>query len=322
MTDIRPTPPLILVTGAGGFIGRELCCVLLQAGLRVRGVTRQAGALPPGTEEVQVGEIGPGTEWQEALAGVTCVIHLAARVHVMRETTTDPAVEFHRVNTAGTERLAHQAAAAGVQRLVYASSIKVNGERTTDRPFGEADAPAQRDAYAVSKWAGEQALHRIATDTKLETVVIRPPLVYGPGVGGNFLRLMNLIQSGLLLPLGSVRNQRSLVYLGNLVDALALCARHPAASGRTFLISDGEDISTPELIRRLAQEIGKPSRLLPFPPALLRLGGIISGKRGEIGRLLDTLQVDSTPIRHELGWTPPYTVEQGLAETARWFSRL
>lgn len=297
---------LVLVTGAGGFIGQELCRTLLNQGVRVRGVTRRENALPPGAEAAQVGEIGPETDWRAALAGVTGIIHLAARVHVMRETAADPATAFHRINTAGSERLAQQAAEAGVRRMVYVSSIKVNGERTTGTPFRPSDPAAPQDPYAISKWAAEQALHRIAAATALEIVILRPPLVYGPGVGGNFLRLMQLVRSGIPLPLGAVNNRRSLVYLGNLTDALTHCLHHPDAAGKTFLVSDGEDISTSELIRRLARQMGKPARLLPVPPALLRLAGTLLGKRNEIDRLLDDLQVDSSALRHELGWVPPY----------------
>lgn len=314
-------PPLVLVTGASGFIGREVCRVLLRAGCRVRGVTRRAEMLPAGTEAASVGEIGPESDWSDSLKGVDSVIHLAARVHVMRETLADPAAEFHRLNTAATERLARQAVAVGAKRLVYVSTIKVNGECTAERPFSAADMPAPQDPYAVSKWAAEQALRNISRETGLETVVVRPPLVYGPGVGGNFLRLMKLVRAGIPIPLGAIENRRSLVYLGNLADALARCAWHPAAAGRTYLISDGEDLSTPELIRRLAREMGVTARLLPVPPALLRLGAALTGKREEVGRLLDSLQVDGGPIRHELEWAPPWTVDQGLAETARWFTR-
>lgn len=314
-------PSLVLVTGASGFIGRELCRVLLRAGFRVRGVTRHADTLPAGAEAASVGEIGPETDWSEILQGVGSVIHLAARVHVMRETQADPAAEFHRVNTAATEQLARQAAAATVKRLVYVSTIKVNGEFTAERPFSVADTPAPQDPYAVSKWAAEQALHRISRETGLEMVIVRPPLVYGPGVGGNFLRLMKLVRAGIPIPLGAIRNRRSLVYLGNLAEALARCAWHPAAAGRTYLISDGEDLSTPELIRRLAREMGVTARLLPVPAAMLRLGAALTGKRDEVGRLLDSLQVDSGPIRQELEWASPWTVDQGLAETARWFTQ-
>lgn len=319
MSEAGANPSLVLVTGASGFIGRELCRVLLRAGFRVRGVTRRAEMLPAGTEAASVGEIGPETDWSDTLKGVGSVIHLAARVHVMRETSPNPAAEFHRLNTAATEQLAHQAVAAGVKRLVYVSTIKVNGECTTERPFSAADILAPRDPYAVSKWAAEQALHRISRETGLETVIVRPPLVYGPGVGGNFLRLMKLVRAGIPIPLGAIKNRRSLVYLGNLADALARCAQHPAAAGRTYLISDGEDLSTPELIRRLAREMGVTARLLPVPPALLRLGAVLTGKRDEVGRLLDSLQVEGKPIRQELGWVPPWSVEQGLAETARTF---
>jgi nucleoside-diphosphate-sugar epimerase len=313
MKNFATEKPLILVTGASGFVGRALCRSLLDAGHRVRGVVRHERALPAGAEISITGDIGPDTKWQTALADVNCIIHLAARVHVMRETADDPHQAFHLVNTAGTENLARQAAAAGVKRLVYVSTIKVNGERTGNRPFCAADAAAPQDPYAQSKWAAEQALHRSAHETGLESVIMRPPLVYGPGVGGNFLRLIKLIRAGVPLPFGSIQNQRSLVYLGNLVDALSLCSRHPAAAGQTFLISDGEDLSTPELIRRLAAALGKPVMQPPFPTSILKLGGKIIGKEEEMARLLESLQVDSSLIRRQLGWTPRYTVEQGLA---------
>lgn len=321
ISSAPPEAPLVLVTGAGGFIGRELCRVLLQKGLRVRGVTRQGGTLPAGAEPIQVGEIGPETQWHQALAGVTSIIHLAARVHVMRETAADPGMEFRRVNSVGTENLARQAVEAGVRRLVYVSSIKVNGERTTYQPFAATDTPAPQDPYAVSKWEAEQHLLRISQASGLETVILRPPLVYGPGVGGNFLRLMKLIQAGIPLPLASARNRRSLVYLGNLADALALCALHPAAAGRTFLVSDGEDLSTPELIRRLAREMDKKVWLYALPLPLLRLAGQITGKQDEIGRLLEALEVDSSPIRKELKWTPPYSFAEGIRITAKRFNK-
>ena len=238
---------MILVTGANGFVGTALCRYLVASGVEVRGAVRRLdrpGVQVNGVEYVQVGEIGPGTDWSAALQGVDVVIHLAARVHVMKEFSRDPLADFRAVNTAGTESLAKLAATKGVRRIVYLSSIKVNG--SVGAGFTEADAPHPQDAYALSKWEAEQALHRISGETKLEVVVLRPPLVYGPGVGGNFLRLMKLMRRRWLLPLASVHNRRSLIYLGNLVDAIALSVGHPAAAGETFLVSDGEDLSTAE----------------------------------------------------------------------------
>lgn len=313
---------MILVTGASGFVGTALCRCLVASGVGVRGAVRcldRFGAQVSGVEYVQVGEIGPHIDWSAALEGVDVVVHLAARVHVMNESSRDPLADFRTVNTAGTERLARLAATKGARRIVYLSSIKVNGELSVGASFTEADTPHPQDAYALSKWEAEQALHRISGETKLEVAILRPPLVYGPGVGGNFLRLMKLVQRRLLLPLASVHNRRSLIYLDNLVDAIALCARHPAAAGETFLVSDGEDLSTAELIQRLSRALGISSRLVPFPPAGLRFLGLLGGKSAELSRLLDSLQVDSSKIRKQLGWLPPYSVDQGLALTADWF---
>ena len=302
-------------------MGRALCPVLLKAGYAVRVALRQAPmpSFPQEIEPVVVGEIGSNTSWDEALAGIDTVIHLAARVHVMQETAPNALMAFRQVNTAGTQHLAQQAAVAGVRRLIYLSSIKVNGEETMDVPFTERDTPDPQDAYAVSKWEAEQVLLRVGGETGLEIVIVRLPLVYGPGVGGNFLRLLQWVKRGLPLPLGSLNNRRSLIYLGNLVDVLALCVRHTNAAGKTFLVSDGEDVSTTELIRRVAASLGGAPRLLPFPPGLLRLAGLVIGKSAAVDRLLGSLVVDSSAIRRELSWLPPYSMQQGLVETARWF---
>lgn len=314
---------LVLVTGANGFIGRKLCLSLEGHGYAVRAAVREpllTTGLSKATDVAAVGVIGTETDWSDALHGVETVVHLAARVHVLREKARNPLAEFRLVNVAGTERLARMAASAGVRRLVYVSSIKVNGERTHESPFTEADTPEPRDAYGLSKWEAEQALSKIASETGLEVVIVRPPLVYGPGVGGNFLRMMDWVNRGLPLPLGSIRNSRSLIYLGNLVDALVTCVSHPRAAGKTFLVSDGEDVSTPELIRRLAQAMERRSCLLSFPPVLLRLAGSLTGKSAEVERLLSSLRVDSSKICHELQWTPPFSMTQGLLETMAWYS--
>lgn len=315
---------MILVTGANGFVGTALCRYLENTGASVRGALRRRGqsqSQVDGVQYVQIGEIGPATDWVAALEGIEVVVHLAARVHVMTEHASDPLAEFRAGNTAGTERLARLAADRGVRRFVYLSSIKVNGEATNGPAFADGDVPHPQDPYAISKWEAEQALHHISAETGMEVVIIRPPLVYGPGVGGNFLRLMLLVRRGLPLPLASIANRRSLIYLDNLADVITLCANHPKAAGETFLVSDGEDLSTPELMTRLSRECGISCRLLPFPPVGLRLLGKLGGKSAEINRLMDSLQIDSSRIRKQLGWTPPYSVDQGLALTAGWFQR-
>jgi nucleoside-diphosphate-sugar epimerase len=237
----------------------------------------------------------------------------------MNDQAQDPLTKFRRVNTLGTETLARAAARSGVKRLVFLSSIKVNGESTLPvSPFDEASPAEPQDPYAISKWEAEQALTRVSAETGLEIVVLRCPLVYGPRVKGNLLRLLQAVDHGIPLPLALARNRRSLIYLDNLTDAIATCLTHPAAAGKTYLVSDGEDVSTTELIARIAQALGKPSRLWPCPFGLIELAGRMTGKSDEIARLLGSLCIDSNRIRNELDWTPPYTLEQGLAETARW----
>jgi nucleoside-diphosphate-sugar epimerase len=307
----------VLVTGANGFIGRALCDVLAASGRRVRKAVRMP--VPSLPDAVAVGDIGLDTDWRTALEGVRGVVHLAARSHVLRETATDPLAEYRKINVSGTERLARSAAAGGVRRLVFVSSVKVNGERTEERPFTEDGVPRPEDAYGVSKWEAEQALSRIAAGTGLEVVVLRPPLVYGPGVKGNFLRLMNLVARGVPLPLGAVDNRRSFIYTGNLAGAIVKALDAPKAAGRTYLVSDGEDVSTPDLVRGLAQALGVKPRLLSLPLAALGLAATLAGKRAEFARLTGSLQVDSSRIRHELDWQPRYGLTQGLTETARWY---
>lgn len=296
----------ILVTGAGGFVGSALVPALRGQGDEVTEAGRR-----------NVGELGPDTDWRPALGGVETVIHLANRAHVMREEVADPLPLFRQVNVEGSVRLAEQAAAAGVRRLVFVSSIKVNGEATRPgRPFTAADVPAPLDAYGLSKWEAEKALAAVAANTGLELVVVRPPLIYGPGVKGNLRSLMNVVRRGLPLPLGAVDNRRSLVGLGNLCDLLSLCARSPEAVGRTFLARDGEDLSTPDLIRRMGRAVGRPARLLPVSPALLRLAGVLTGRGAAVGRLLGSLEIDDAETRAVLGWVPPFGVDDGLAAMA------
>ncbi len=246
------------------------------------------------------------------------IIHLAGRVHVMTDPAPDPLHEFRKVNVLWTERLARVAASEGVRRFVYLSSIKVNGEQSVV-PFTEQDAPNPQEPYSVSKWEAEQALATVSSRTGLETVVIRSPLVYGPGVGGNFLQLLNFLGKGIPLPLAGVENLRSLIYRENLVNALSRCVHDRLAAGQTYLVSDGEDLSTSELIRRLGEALGLRVRLWPLPLPMLRGLGKIVGKQAVIDRLFGSLQVNSSKIRRELDWHPLVSVDQGLTETAAWF---
>ena len=312
----------ILVTGANGFVGASLCRTLVASGATVFGAVRspsKARELPHGVQPVvlDLDELSP----LDAIAGrVDGIVHLAARVHQMRETADDPLVAYRAINTHATENLARWAAGHGVRRFVFLSSIKVNGEgqdfSVTPHTYTEQDAVAPHDPYGISKWEAEQGLRRIAEVTGLETVVLRPTLIYGPEVKANFRQLLRLVKSGLPLPLSRVNNARSLLYLGNLVDAIRVCLTHEKAAGETFLVSDGDDLSTPELIRGLGRALARPARLFPVSPRWLEGIGKLTGKSSAVQRLLGTLRVDSRKIRQTLDWQPPYTVSQGLAATA------
>jgi UDP-glucose 4-epimerase len=264
--------------------------------------------------ELVISEIDGSADWRYALGGCGVVVHLAARVHVMHDTAADRLALYRTTNTDATLNLARQAAQAGVKRFVFVSSIKVNGEGR-DAPYRETDVPAPEDAYAISKWEAEQGLWRIAQETGLEVVILRPPLVYGPGVKANFRRLLDIVERGWPMPLGAIRNHRSLLYLGNFVDAIRVCVEHPAAAGQTFLLDDGGPVSTPELIRAVARAMGRPARLLPVPVAVLEFVGALLGRRAAVSRLTGSLWIDDSLIRTRLGWTPPYSMEAGLAAT-------
>ena len=303
----------ILVTGFSGLAGMRVCQRLAHDGVSVRGVVRSPASAGTFCQQVAVGFIGQATNWQQALLNVDCVVHCAARVHVMHESESDPLTAFRSVNVDGTLNLARQSAAAGVRRFVFISSVKVNGESTqAGCAFTEADLPNPQDAYGHSKHEAEQGLRQIATDTGMEVVIIRPPLVYGPGVKANFAALMRAVQRGWPLPLGAVHNQRSLVALDNLVDFIVTCLAHSEAANQTFLISDGHDLSTPELVRDMAQAAGVSARLLLVPMWALRAGAAMLGKRHAMQRLCGNLQVDISKARTLLGWVPPISVAQGL----------
>jgi UDP-glucose 4-epimerase len=309
--------PTALVTGATGFVGVQLLPALQEAGWAVQAAVRSGSGvrLPHRVAAVVVGDLANAPALRPALAGIDAVIHLAGRAHVMRETADDAEGAFQSANVLATRHLAEQAAAGGVRRFVFLSSVKVNGERTIAQPFTEADRPAPEDTYGRSKWAAEQALHAIAAATGLEVVVIRPPLVYGPGVKANFLRLLGLIERGVPLPLGAVHNRRSLVGVSNLCDLIVACATHPAAAGETFLASDQHDLSTPDLVRAIAAAMDRPARLFPFPTPVLRLAARIAGQSRTVERLVGTLQVDSSKATRLLGWAPAVPVQEGLART-------
>ena len=311
---------MIAVTGASGFVGRALCQALADQGVPFRALVRSPDARLP--QARVIGDISADTDWAAALQGVSCIVHCAARVHVMQDTEADPLAAFRQVNVEGTRHLARSAARASVQRLVFLSSLKVLGEQTAPgQRFNNLTPPAPEDAYGRSKWEAEQALWAVSERTGLEVVVVRPPLVHGPGVKANFLRLMQAVARGLPLPFGQVNNQRSLLALGNLTDLLQLCTRHPDAPGQTFLASDDQDVSTPDLVRELAAAMGRPPRLLPVPVSWLRWAGRLTGRVHQIERLIGSLQVDIGHTREVLDWSPRLTLQQGLRLTVQGFTR-
>ena len=310
----------VLVTGATGFVGTHLVPTLVAAGWEVRAALRSHDARAPGgCEAIVVGDLAALPDASAALAGVDAVVHLAGRAHVMRETAEDPEAEFRRANVEATRHLAEQSVRAGARRFVFLSTVKVNGERTSGRAFTEGDAAAPEDPYGRSKWSAERALDEMSRAAGLEVAVVRPPLVYGPGVKANFLRLLRLIDRGVPLPFGSVHNLRSLVSVWNLCDLVTRCVGHPAAAGETFLVSDQRDLSTPELIRSMAEAMGRPARLFPVPEGALRWAARLLRQGDVLERLIGSLQVDSCKATRLLGWTPPISVEEGLRRTAAWY---
>lgn len=311
----------ILVTGGQGLIGGSFTARASAQGWKVRISTRRKFiATDYPLEYFQTTDLGPETDWAAPLQGIDTVVHCAARVHIMRETQVEPLAAFRAANVQGTLNLAQQAAAAKVRRFVFMSSVKVNGERTQDgQTFTEDYTPDPQDAYGISKHEAELRLRQVAAATGMEVVIIRPPLVYGPGVKANFLALMRWLWRGIPLPFGAIHNKRSFVALDNLVDLIVTCIEHPAAANQTFLVSDGEDLSTTELLRRMAEALNVPARLLPLPQVLLELGFAMARKNDLAQRLCSSLQVDITKARTLLNWDPPLSVDEGLHRTAQWF---
>lgn len=307
-----------LVTGANGFVGRAFCDLLHAEGIAHRAVVRQARRALAG--EIALGDFATA-DWREVLAGVDCVFHLAARAHVMEERAADPLAEYRRANVEVSARLADQAAAAGVRRFVFLSTVKVLGEYTRANPFTDADAPAPQDDYAKSKLEAEEVLAGIGRLRGMEVLILRVPLIHGPEVKGNFLTLLKWVARGIPLPLGAIRNQRSLLYLANLCHALRKLGELNQAHSGCWLLADPDPISTPALARGLAQALGVPSRVFPLPGFILTSAAAILGREAAWERLHGSLVVDARRFCREFDWTPPFTLQQGLAETAAWYRR-
>ncbi len=307
------------MTGSSGFIGAAICEALTERGYLVRRAARRGLKNKDQQNYYVINEIGPNTQWSEGVKGIDLVIHLAAHVHIAKNTKANSLEIFRRVNVEGTARLARIAALAGVKRFIYLSSVKVNGEISDDKLFSENDAPNPRDPYAISKWEAEQALQQIEAETDMEIIVIRPPLVYGPGVKANFLQLIKWVDSGVPMPLALIQNRRSMIALDNLIDFIMHCASFHRLKYETFLISDGEDISTPDLILRIAASLGRRMKLFPFPISLIRLGAPLTGKKYLVDRVCNSLQVDISKAKKLLGWQPVVSVDEGLRKTVNWY---
>ena len=306
----------LVVTGANGFVGRALCSEIIIEGQTLIAAVREKSVVENCIPAV-IGDINARTNWVDILSGVDVVVHLAARVHVMHEVEAAPLKVFRKVNVDGTLNLARQAAKAGVKRFIFVSSVKVNGEHTeAGKPFDENSVTDPQDAYGISKLEAEQGLLNIAQETGMEVVIIRPPLVYGAGVKANFASMMRAVKRGIPLPLGAIHNKRSFVYVGNLVSMIICCIDHPAAANQVFMVSDGHDLSTTELLRCCAEALGVKARLLPVPQNMLEVSAALLGKRDIAQRLCGNLQVDISKARTMLGWAPPFSVADGLKATA------
>ncbi len=309
---------MILVTGATGFVGRHFIAHILEQGIgSVRACYRQnIVKIPKEIEAIQVSDISNSTDWARALIDVNVIVHSAARVHIMEDKCEDPLNEFRKVNTLGTLNLARQAAAAGVKRFIFLSTIKVNGEITKDgKAFNERDIVNPTDPYALSKFEAEDGLRDLSSKTGMEVVILRPVLIYGPGVGGNFHNLMKIVESGIPMPLGSIKNKRSLLSVDNLVDIMTICLFHPGAVNNTFLLADGDDLSTSQLIQLLARSMNKPSRLFYIPRGLIEFLAIVFGRYNTVQRLYGSLQVDSSKARELLKWSPSIAIESAMTKT-------
>jgi len=312
------TAKKVLVTGATGFVGTALCDQLVKRGLDVVAAVRKTEDVGKrNCAKVAIGNIDGSTEWTAAMAGVETVVHLAARTHVMRDRAIDPLASYREVNVRGTAHLARQAAIAGVRRIVFLSSIKVNGESTSGRSFSEVDMPRPEDYYGISKLEAEIELASISCASDFELSILRPPLIYGPGAKGNLRALMRAIERGLPLPLGSISNRRSLLSLENLVDAICVCIDHPKAAGETFLVADENPVSTAELATEIGRAFGRPARLAPMPAPLLEMIGKVLGRRDAISRLTSSLVVDSRKLQDRLGWVPAQSFSEGIRSMVR-----
>lgn len=311
----------VFITGANGFIGRALCTKMIENGCKVKGVfrkTSEINTLPAGIEKVYLDSIDSCNFIEQDFSGVDAVVHLAACAHVMKD-FPDSLETFRKINVQGTQRLAQIAAKSGVKRFIFISTVKVNGEENSER-YAENDIPAPRDAYGKSKLEAEYLLARIARETGMEVVILRPPLVYGPGVRANFENLIKIACCGLPLPFKNIRNLRSFIYLGNLVDAISICITHPSAAGETFMLSDGHDISTPDLIKIIASAMHAKPFLFSLRIDILEILCKIMGRGKDIKKLTATLLVDSSKIRNMLGWHPPFSIEEGIRETIKYYN--
>jgi len=302
-------------------VGSSVCQELVRRDYFVRGAQWNPAPLPKGCESRLVGNIDRHTDWKDVLKDLEVVVHLAARVHVMNDSTYDPLAAFREVNVEGTRRLAESAAAAGVKHFIFVSSIKVNGETSSGKkPFSETDESGPEDPYGISKWEAEQVLRKIEAMSSMGVTILRPPLLYGPGVKANFLKLIKLVDKGVPLPLGAVSNKRSFLGLGNFVDLIIHCIDHPDAKGQTFVVSDGQDFSTADIVRKIALAQKKRAHVFSLSPRILHMIGRLLRKQDVIKRLAESLEIDSTKVRTVLAWQPPFSMDQELGRTVEWYS--